>query len=77
MVGLHAFGPRGCHIAQMMDVPGYALLVGGVCMAANAIVGLTIVGLIGLADRERRVRNAVPAVILAALAPGGYALLLD
>ena len=56
----------------MMDLLGYALLVVGVCLAVNAITGL-----VGFADPERRVRNAVPAVILAVLALGGYALLLD
>ena len=56
----------------MTNLLEYAPLVGGVCLAANAITGL-----IGLADRGRRVRNGVPALILAILSLGGYALLLD
>ena len=56
----------------MTNLMEYALLVGGVCLAVNAITGL-----IGLPDPGRRVRNGVPALILAILALGGYALLLD
>ncbi len=56
----------------MTNLLEYALLVGGVCLAVSAITGL-----IGLADPERRLRNGLPALILAVLALGGYALLMD
>ena len=56
----------------MTDVLGLALLVEGVCLAAN-----TITGLVGRADPERRLRNAVPALVLAILAFAGYATLMD
>ena len=56
----------------MTDLLGLALLVGGVCLAAN-----TITGLVGRADPERRLRNALPALILAILAFAGYAALMD
>ncbi len=56
----------------MTDLLGLALLVAGVCLAAN-----TVTGLVGLADAERRLRNAVPALILAVLAFAGYAALMD
>ena len=48
----------------------YALLVQYVCLLANAITGLS-----GRADPERRLRNALPALILAAAAFAGYAVL--
>ena len=58
-----------------MDLPGTALIVEGVCLVANAITGL-----VGRADPERRLSNAVPALILGApgvLAFAGYAALMD
>ncbi len=55
-----------------MDLPGTALLVEGVCLVANAITGL-----VGLADPERRLGNAEPALVLAVLAFAGYAALMD
>ena len=56
----------------MTDLLGLALFVEGVCLAAN-----TITGLVGRADPERRLQNAVPALILAILAFAGYATLMD
>ena len=59
----------------MTDLLGLALIVEGVCLAANAITGL-----VGRADPDRRLRNAVPALILGALgvlAFAGYAALMD
>ena len=63
---------RDCYAARMTDLLGLALFVEGVCLAANAITGL-----VGRADPERRLRNAVPALILAILAFAGYAALMD
>ena len=56
----------------MTDLLGAALFVEGVCLAANAVTGL-----VGRADPERRLHNAVPALILGALAFAGYAALMD
>ncbi len=56
----------------MNDLLGLALFVEGVCLAANAITGL-----VGRVDPERRLRNAVPALILGALAFAGYAALMN
>ena len=56
----------------MTNLLEYALLVYGVCLAANAVTGL-----VGLADPGRRLRNGLPALILAVVAFGGYALLMD
>ena len=56
----------------MADLLGLALIVEGVCLAAN-----TVTGLVGLADPERRLGNAEPALVLGVLAFAGYAALMD
>ena len=56
----------------MTAVLEVVLFTGGVCLAANLITGL-----VGRVDPERRVRNGVPALILAVLAFGAYAVLIS